>query len=363
MKIFEGKSPEERNKIIAAIVLGILAVISLGYTFSGMFFPSRKTSVTVNVSPTPTPTVRTASQNPNLPSQQEMDFAYTTTPVVYNPGTFNAPDAGRNIFAFVEPGKPTPYSPTPTPLPKPPTPPPPPPEPDFFVAYATPQSVYAGSKGFPLQISGDRFTPDSLILFNGNQLPTNYISPQSLSTQIADGLIAFAGTRNITVITPDGKFSNMITLNVQEPPKPQFKYIGMIARKLSNNDMAYFEEPGKEKPFGARLNDVVVNRFRLRSISAEEVIFEDVNLGFRHKLPLTRPAAGQTASSSGFPAPTRGGGNIPVYTPPATVQQPTNPCIPGIPCDLERYNPTPRPTPPPDSKLDVDDNDGNEKKP
>ncbi len=363
MKIFEGKSPEERNKIIAAIVLGVLAVLALTYTFSGMFFPSRKTNVTVNVSPTPTPAIRNASQNPNLPSQQDMDFAYTTTPVVYNPGNFNAPDAGRNIFAFVEAGKPTPYSPTPTPPLPPQTPTPTPPPPDIFLAYATPQSVYAGSKGFPLQISGDRFTPDSLILFNGSQLPTTYISPQSLSTQIADGLIVFPGTRNITVITPDGKFSNMITLNVQEPPKPQFKYIGMIARKLSNNDMAYFEEPGKETPFGARLNDVVLTRFRLRSISAEEVIFEDTTLGFRHKLPLTRPTAGQTASSIGSPNP-RGGGNFPITTqPPIGIQQPTNPCVPGIPCDLQRYNPTPRPTPP-DSDLDVDDDeDGNEKKP
>lgn len=359
MKIFEGKSPEERNKIIAAIVLGVLAVLALTYTFSGLFFPSRKNNVTVNVSPTPTPAIRNASQNPNLPSQQDMDFAYTTTPVVYNPGNFNAPDAGRNIFAFVEPGKPTPYSPTPTPPPTPFPTPPPTPEPHFFVAYATPQSVYAGSKGFPLQISGDRFTPDAVILFNGSQLPTTYLSPQSLSTQISDGLIAFPGTRNITVIAPDGKFSNMITLNVQEPPTPQFKYIGMIARKLSNNDMAYFEESGKEKPFGARLNDVVANRFRLRSISAEEVIFEDVSLGFRHKLALTRPSVEQSASSSGFPTP-RGGGTIPVYNPPVTVQQPT-PCIPGIPCNIREYNPTPRPTPP-DSDLDVDD-DGNEKKP
>src|SRR5688500_13151801 len=186
MKIFEGKSPEERNKIIAAIVLGVLAVIALGYTFSGMFFPSRKTKVNVTVSPTPTPKIQNASQNPNLPSQQDMDFAYTTIPVVYNPGNFNAPDAGRNIFAFVEPGKPTPYSPTPTPPPTPFKTPTPPPPPELFIAYATPQSVYAGSKGFLLQISGDKFTHDALILFNGSQLPTTYISPQSLSTQISD---------------------------------------------------------------------------------------------------------------------------------------------------------------------------------
>lgn len=344
MKIFEGKSPAERNKIIAASVLGVLALVSLVYTFGGLFFPSKKTSVSVNVSPSPTPTAQNASPRPNMPSIEQRDFVYTTIPVIYNPGNFNAPDAGRNIFAFYEPGKPTPYSPTPTPPIKPPTPPPPTPEPPFRVNFANPGSVYAGSKGFTLQISGDKFTPDALILFNGSQIPTNYISPQNLTAQIPEGLITFPGTRNITVITPDGKYSNMISMNVQEPPKPTFKYIGMIARKMYNNDTAYFEEPGKENPIGARLNEVVAGRFRLKSISAEEVIFEDVSLGFKHKLPLTRPPVGQSSSiNNGFPNPrggsfpNPGGVNNPTQVPPGQ--------IPGIPGDIQRYNPPPRPTP------------------
>ena len=373
MKIFEGKSPAERNKLIAAMVLGTLAILSLGYTFMGMFFPSKKTNITVNVSPTPTPTVRTAAQIPNAPTLQERDFVYTSTPVFYNPGNFNAPNPGRNIFAFYEPGKPTPYSPTPTPLPKPPTPPPPTPEPDFFLAYATPQSVYAGSKEFRLEVSGDKFTPDSIILFNGSQLPTTYVSPQNLYAQISDGLIAFAGTRNITVITPDGKYSNMLAVNVQEPPKPQLKYIGMIARKRNNNDTAYFEEPGKESPIGARLNDIVAGRFRLRSISVEEVIFEDTSLGFRHKLELTRPSPGTTAGTTPGLTNPRGGiyqGNPNIRNPTMVNPNQANPvqtqqgdCPPGIPCNIPRYNPTPQP-PPQQNDDDVDDNDGEEiKKP
>jgi small neutral amino acid transporter SnatA (MarC family) len=53
MKLLEGKSPTERNKIIAAITLGVMAVLALGYTFGGSFFGSRKVSVTVTASPTP----------------------------------------------------------------------------------------------------------------------------------------------------------------------------------------------------------------------------------------------------------------------------------------------------------------------
>ena len=72
--------------------------------------------------------------------------------------------------------------------------------------------------------------------------------------------------------------------------KPQFQYIGMIARKRYNNDTAYFLEQGKQTPMAARLNDVVGGRFRLVSVAADETILEDVNLGFRHKLQLYRPA-------------------------------------------------------------------------
>ena len=37
------------------------------------------------------------------------------------------------------------------------------------------------------------------------------------------------------------------------PAKAGFQYIGMIARKRSNNDTAYFLEPGKQKPTSAAL--------------------------------------------------------------------------------------------------------------
>jgi hypothetical protein len=58
MKLFEGKSPAERNKIIAALVLGAMALLALTYTFGGSFFGGRKVSVTVSATPTPTASPR-----------------------------------------------------------------------------------------------------------------------------------------------------------------------------------------------------------------------------------------------------------------------------------------------------------------
>ena len=351
MKIFEGKSPEERNKTIAALVLGSMALLAIGYNIIG-FFPGGKTTVKVTASPTPKKAnARNGNaQNVQLPPQEDVNFLYSTTPVVYNPGIlYGASEPGRNIFAFYEPGLPTPYSPTPVPelTPTPFVPPTPTPTPLIYANYASPQSVYAGSKSFRLEINGERFRPDMIILFNGTRLPTTYISPERLVAEVPANLIATDGAKQIIIVSPDGSlFSNQITLNVQAPPKPTFQYIGMIARKRYNNDTAYFQEQGKQDPVGARLNDVVAGRFRVKSISAEEVVLEDITLGFRHNLALYRPPPGQNTDGR----PSVGSGIQ--YNPNTRINQQD---IPGIPNNIPRYQPTPVQTPQQD---DVDD-DGN----
>ena len=296
MNIFAGKSPTERNKIIAASVLGIMALFSLYLAFGGSIF-SRQTTVTVTASPSPSPS---ASPNPanltpiTVPDNAAIIRDWTTTPVDYRPGSFYAPDAGRNIFAFYEPPPPTPYSPTPIPPEKPiviktPTPTPPPP---IMISYYNPQSVYAGSRTFRLQLNGEKFTPDSQILFNGSALPTVFVSTNQIYADIPANLILGEGPRQISVVTPDGKlYSNQILLNVQAPPKPQFQYYGIVARKRYNNDTAYVKEQGKPDVTAARLNDVLEGRFKLVSISQNELIVEDTSLGFRHKVALVSESA------------------------------------------------------------------------
>jgi len=369
MKLFEGKSPAERNKIISAGLLGALSLGSLWIAFGGSIFSS-KPNVTVSAaSPTPksSPAPNAGKDDLQMPSRDEQDSIYSTIPVLYSPGNFSAPDAGRNIFAFYEPPPPTPYSPTPFPSVKPVTPstPVPTPTPEFFAGFITPQSVYAGSKGFRLEVGGDRFTPDSRIYFNGSELPTTFVSPQKLVAEIPANLIAGEGQRQIIVQTPDGKlYSNQIVMNVQAPPRPDFRYIGMIARKGYNNDTAYFEEKGKKDPFGARLNDIVAGRFRLFSISSSEVVFEDKELGFRHKMPLHRPEPGQNASIGGRPENPRGFQSERNYNPynnsnpQNTIQQE----IPGIPNNIPRYVPPPA-TPQRNDKKDDDDDDDGDGKP
>ncbi len=346
------------------MVLGAMALLTLTYTFGGMFFGGKKTTITVSTSPSPK-----ASVSPNstttvtMPTKAETDFAYTTTPVYYNPNILFAPDAGRNIFAFYEPPPPTPYSPTPFPIPTEiplvtPVPTPTPPLTVFTAASANNAVIYAGQDGFRIEVSGDKFTPESQIFVNNQPLPTTFVNSQRLAADIPSSFIASAGNLMISVSTPDGKlYSNVVSFNIQAPPLPQFRYIGVTIRKGSNNNTATIkEEPNKESL--VRLNDEIAGRFKVVSISKNELKVQDKFLGFEYRKPIE--AIGQQPSTTN----TRNN---------STINNPTmnNPnqrnCIPGIPCDTPIYNPTNTVNPTiqqqqqqkdKQSKDDYDDDDG-----
>jgi len=353
MKLFEGKSPSERNKIIVALVLGVLSVLALGNMIFAPFSSSRK--VTVTVSPT-----ATATAAPNrtgdvvvtaLPRQDEMDAVYLSTAVAvqYPPG---GGEPGRNIFAFYEPPIPTPWSPTPY-VEKPPptpTPPPTPVPPNVMLSFMSRQSAYAGEKAFKLDVGGDKFTPGTYIFFNGAQLPTNYISPQQMSAEVPANFIAGAGQKTVEVRSSDGAlFSNPIYFNVQAPPLPQFQYLGVVARKRGNNDTAYIMEQGKTLPSTARLGDSIGGRFRLISITPSKLLVQDTQLGFLapYQIELVK-GSGSSSTTSTIP-----GRNPPFQDQFQQPQQPTN-CPPGIPCNNLRPYPTPQPQ---KKDEDVDDNE------
>jgi hypothetical protein len=180
-------------------------------------------------------------------------------------------------------------------------------------------------------------------------LPTTFVNSQRLAANVPANLIATQSAANIMVRTPDGKgYSLGRGFSVQPPPQPTFKYVGMIARRLGNNDTAYLDE-GKPTPGGYRLNDVVAGRFRIVNISSERVVVEDTNLGFRHQVELFRPPPGTTTSSTspgGFPS--RPGSGFP-----SNPQMPMQ-GIPGIPGNIPVYRPPNRNA---NSNRPVDDED------
>ncbi|MCO6509360.1 MAG: hypothetical protein J5I65_01065 [Aridibacter famidurans] len=334
MGILEGKTRAERNKTIAAIVLGIIAVLTLTWAFGGMLLPSGGPAtppVADSTSPSPGDAGQPAGQpiSDQPVNLENINSAYVVTPVVYTGGRVDAPISGRNIFAFYEP---PPFTPTPEPIPTftpPPTPPPAP----MLLSFVTPTTTYAGSKQFRMEAIGDKFVENARIIFSGNVLQTTYVSPQRLVAEVPASLITRSGAASVMVNTPDGSlYSYPVSFNVIEPPKPDFEYIGLIARQHYNNDTAYFQDRGRtnQDPFTARLNDVVKGRFRVISISSRAVEFEDVRLGFKHRLELLRPDGGSgTSTSGGFNQPAR---EVPT----------TN--IPGIPSNIRIAPQTNRPT-------------------
>lgn len=355
----------ERNKMIAAIVLGILALIAFYFAFGRGLFAAKTPTASSTPTPTRTPTPLKNPADMAMPSQAEQEFTDITTPVICCPGVEGAPDPGRNIFAFYEPPPPTPYSPTPAPpvVIKTPTPTPLPP---VMIGFVTPQNVYAGSPGFKLEVTGDKFEPGMYVEFNQTQLPTTFVSPQKLVADVPAGMISGEGSKLIFVRSQDQtKYSNQFFLSVQAPPKPTFKYIGMIGRKRYNNDTAYFQESASANPFGARLNDIVGGRFRLISMSPAETVFEDTQLGFKHRIPIEKSSsAPSTGAATG---PSRG--TVPMGAPGFTPFNPNqqidpNNCPPGIPCNgpvkPQQMNPPGIARPAEGAKTskdDVDDND------
>ncbi|HZH35214.1 MAG TPA: hypothetical protein VEX64_10260 [Pyrinomonadaceae bacterium] len=354
MKFLEGKNPSERKKIIAALGLGLFAVCALFYTFflSG---PTKKPANRANqAKATPSPGAKPITPPSDL----------VITPIPDNPFAMIAGgDASRNIFAIYEPPvggilpRPVAQSEPPViPIPPTPTPEPPPP---LVIGFANPATVYAQSGDFQIEVGGDKFTPETKILFNGVEVPTQFGGPQRLVGQVSAQLVANEGARQVMARTPDGKlYSNVVLFNVQAPPTPNFNYVGLVARKRYNNDEAFLQNKQTKEYLKVRLNDPVPDRFRVASISSNEVWVVDTALKLRHRLPFVDEKnagkAGVTAAGGGV-RPDGRINNQPGGFDQNSVQYQE---IPGIPSNIPRYvPPQPQPNPNPNKKGNDDEDD------
>lgn len=281
------KTPAERNKMIVAVVLGAIAMISLVYMlFGGSSSPKR--TANTNQSGVRTQT-STSANNPSLVSPEKLrQEEFVPTAVNYSFSQPPVSEAGRNIFAFYVPPPPPP-PPTPTPGPPPPTPTPP----NLILASISPVNVYARTGDFTLDVTGDKFTPETRIFMSGAELQTRFVSPQQLSTKVPAQLISVEGAREISVRSRDGVlFSNSATLNVMPAPVPTVTFVGVAIRKGANNTAMLKERNGKDILTVER-GDIVGGRFRVTSISEREVILTDTSLNIKHPLQLVgeRPGA------------------------------------------------------------------------
>jgi hypothetical protein len=277
MALLEGKTPSERKKTIAAIVLGAVALISLAYMLLGS--SSSKPNTVKATKASPTPGSRIIAQTP-----EELRSAEFIPQVInYDLSVPPVPEAGRNIFAFYVPKpKATPdpnaapvIAPTPTPVP-----------PNLIVASISPVNVYAHTGDFTFDVTGDKFTPETRIFIGGAELPTRFVSAQQLSAKVPAQLISFEGGREVKVQSRDGQlFSNTATLNVMPAPVPNYIFTGVLTRSGSNDTAMMKEKNGKDL-LNVQRGDVLGGRFRVTSISVQEVTLTDTSLNIKHKLAL-----------------------------------------------------------------------------
>jgi hypothetical protein len=281
MQLFDPKNPNEKKKMIAAAVLGLAAIIVLGYAFFGGS-STKPTAGPARPSPTP-------PRNPKEPPPPEGPEDLSVFQVIDYHGTIPAAsEADRNIFSY--------YEPPPSPL-RIPSPPPPTPTPPLVVSSLSPSSVYARTGDFSLQVMGDKFTPAVQIIVDGRAMPTRFINSQQLATTVTADMIATPGNRQITVKNGDGSlYSNYVGLNITPPPVPNYSYVGLIG-KPRFNDTAVLQDKNSKDLLNVVRGDVVGGRFRVNSISDKEVVLIDTNLKIKHTItfdsnnPQARPPA------------------------------------------------------------------------
>jgi len=278
MQLSDIRNPAERNKLILAGALGIVAILFLWWTFFG--FGSSSTKVSPRAAGQPTPTGRTTGK---VPPQTVVDFKtdldqLRRVDIDYSPVT--VPEARRNIFIYYEkPVAPVVEAsvPTPTPTPVPPV----------LLASLSPANVYARTGDFTLEISGDKFTPQLRVAIDNNELPTRYINPQQLSAIVPAAVIANPGNRTVMLRSADGKlYSNTASLSVAAPPTPNYSYIGIIGTPKFV-DTAILQDKSSKETLNVQRGDLLGGRFRVTSISEKEVVVVDNNLKVKHTLAMT----------------------------------------------------------------------------
>ena len=103
MQLFDPNNPNEKKKMIAAAVLGLAAILVLGFLFFGGSSKKPNSNRVAGGRPTPTPLRPKDSQDAETPADdasiyREINYTGTALPP--------ASEASRNIFAYYVPSPP-----------------------------------------------------------------------------------------------------------------------------------------------------------------------------------------------------------------------------------------------------------------
>jgi hypothetical protein len=99
-----------------------------------------------------------------------------------------------------------------------------------------PSAVAPGGSSFTLTVNGGGFESDSVVLWNGLQVATSYVSPERLTAQIPASLIASPETAQITVSSGPKLVSNQAVLQVEET----HTVVSFTSDSIANVEPTYF---------------------------------------------------------------------------------------------------------------------------
>ncbi len=285
------ESSENRKKILLG-VLFLLLIVVVYFQFintderrPGSSSPAPAASSTSPTLTRPVTTTRTAAPTSPIVSMPLDLMAMTSK--------FSGAGSGRNIFVFP--------TPTPAPTPKPVPPPPPPPPPPVTLNSLSPSGVIARTGDFSLVVFGQKIPADAQIYVDGRVFETKPVSDTEAQARIPGDVIRGGGNLSITVRSKSDPslYSNQVTINVAEPPSPLYRYIGLIVTPKTKIAVVK-EMDGDENVINMTENtsykcDKNVKtrcKWKLLSINAQRLTFEDLDLRITHNITFTGEGGG-----------------------------------------------------------------------
>ena len=275
-------SSEKKKRLILAVLGGLLIFLLIyqfflsGPTPRTTKKPANSNSSVATKSPgaqtgaPQAPKSKPANEQDRLMAEQLADLSPLDLSRAYPIGNATILPTRGPIFAYY-------VAPPPPPVPEKPPPP-------IGLQSVQPQFAVAGTpRDITLVISGTKIPADAQVYLDGRPLPSKRVSENQLSIELKASEYASPRSMNIEVKSasdPVNNNSNTIQFMSQQPPLPQFRYIG----RLGEN--AVFELTATKEIKRLRRGDIVQGVWRIDSINDSGVELTHTQYEIKTRVPL-----------------------------------------------------------------------------
>lgn len=273
---------EKQKKVLAGVLCALLAVVFYFQDPLGWF--TREAATTANTKPLTTPSPK-ASPTPRSGAAKGEDPNRLIDRPLANElimAKFTPLDGiSRNIFVY----------PTPTPVPPPPavktpTPGPPPPTPEIVVVGIQPTGVIGRTGDFDMTVTALNFKEGDRAYIEGREAQTTLLDESHIKVKVSAEAIRNPGNLGVQVrsVGDAKRFSNQLTLNVAEPPKPPFRYVGLIVSRQGK--IGVLKPDSDDDPFNVKEGESygTGKKWRVVSINPQKMEILDNDIKVSHTI-------------------------------------------------------------------------------